>query len=384
MKDSIILALTAGRAGSYFFQSLFDSHPQLICFPPIYTSALLGQIIRKKLNISSAEKAFEALDRFHNGAMLGAELEQKSAPARLLELCNFNMPKSFDYTEYKRHFLEIYKLIESESSGDYLLLLFKSMCYAYDSVLSNPNKVSINTHKTIFFQFHTNDYILINWFAKRFDKIYLPTMLRSPLVGLNSSFSFKLKAQAAKLATITPHSLTAFLRLQLYCGNRIPGENIHHFGIKLESLHKAPELTLQAICQRLCLDYSESVLDSTISGVKWTNFQGKETKSSFMPEYINENTKIDDFIPELDANILGSMMIDKFQSWDYLKNFEYIPNHAELSKNHYLLTEYLPHVSTYDQALNAYKNQTPIIRHHDLQFFLAYGDSAYTTNIEVI
>ena len=44
IKNELTFIFPYGRSGSMFVHSLLDSHPELICFPPIYSFTLLSNL----------------------------------------------------------------------------------------------------------------------------------------------------------------------------------------------------------------------------------------------------------------------------------------------------------------------------------------------------
>ncbi len=379
--SDIILILTYGRAGSYFIQSLLDSHPELICFPPMYTSAFIQEIDKKNLDISNANAAYDTLMAYNDGFMLGKTEHTNNHIAEMVRISNLEVNIGISLEAFKTKFLTFYEQVKKETS-DLKLCLVKTMSYAFDAAINDYEDIDIAKQKKILFQCHRVDYTLINWFSEQFDHLDLLHMLRSPLTTLCSSMRYSLKLDKDGIATFSTKVLENYLKFLFFTGDVIAKPNISHFGVRLEFLHQQPNLTLEKLAKRLNISFHENLLTSTFGGKDWTNFEGKEHLSLFNPDHVREGTLIDDITPYKDAAFLGLRLKSKYDHWHYQHDF---PGPSrDTDANHFLLVEYLAVCKDMQSAEAAYAKQQPIYRSREMQFFFDYACSHQQNLIEVL
>ncbi|WP_143871769.1 hypothetical protein [Catenovulum sediminis] len=374
--NDIVIIVYYGRSGSYFLHSLLDSHPDLICLPPIINSFQF-ELSKCPTDITTVESGFSFVEKKF-GPFFGASYKaEQENYFRQCETGNLDVDNICEYHKFKKYFFYYFNLLTSEGYTD-KLRLFLTINYSFDSCLNGEQSIERLKQKKIVFQLHNPLYDQINWYAKNFNKCTVLQMVRSPLVALRSLLRCKMESN-----NLTPDNLVKILGQLFFNATQHPNHAVKHIGIKLEDLHASPNAILSRLCNRLAIQWDDCLLRSSFGGRRWSNVKGREHISGFSP---SSQAKIclSDLIPVLDEKILLKLFAARYRSWGYQLPSELEEDPLQVLKTHTLLIEYLPYFSSIELARKAYEKQLLITRSEKVLFFYRYVLSFNEPFIEVI
>lgn len=380
--DEIIAILPYGRSGTLFIQSLLDSHPELICLPPIYNHHLLTHLQQNEESLVAADMAFEVLYNFFENCLLGNNAPTKEVNIRGIQNLNISLKVPFSHEQFKAAFFEIFGTL-SYLREDPVFRTFKATFLAYDLAISSDVNVR-NKPKKLVFQLHMADAAKIAWLAKRCQKLHILQMLRSPLISFASDIRSGVANQKNGFGKLTTEGIAHHALRMFFSQALVERENVNHFGVSLERLHEMPERTLDKLSNVLDIPLHETLNLSTFSGNYWGNFKGKENIQMFSPEAVNENCAIDDILPGKDANLFGSLLQRFFVKWGYRENYDSNCINVDEALTHRFYFEYLPHFKNLSDARVAWKEQAVVPRAAKFAFALKYAVNDNFNAIEVL
>lgn len=383
MLNHVALIVSYGRSGTYFMQSLLDGHPELISFPPIYTSAFLNELLLMKQELKTKDGVLDFTLNFYEGCFLGRESFERPDVKSLIQTINMDVRVPFSESEFSESYHLAYTYMEGKTDN-LDVLFFCTLMLAFDCALYRHKDVKRSASKKLLFQLHRADFFLIDWFSKNFKSISLIHMIRAPLVTFRSNVKFMLELRESQGAAFSHKTLNGYLKMLLFGGSKVDKQNVDHFAVKLESLHAEPQRILGLLCHRLGIKWVDTLLVSSINAQSWSNLAGRQHISSFMPDKVNEQICVSDLIPEQDAIILESALSDKLSVWEYATMASGRTASQSRVDTHRLLVEYLPSTSSVYLAQQASKDQIPIFRDRETLFLLTYARMKNHQWIEVL
>ena len=247
----IIGLLSCGRSGADLFQSLLDSHEEILQFPGylIFDSKLFNILsITNKREI--AKKFCEEYPQFFDSRINKEERHHQLGP------------KKNDYfLVNKKKFIENFKKNGSTKGGKFQTLI--SLNKSYYEVTKRPIKkikiVMIHFH--LFFNF-------VN-FQKKFDnnvRITIVLTLRDILASLSSTCY---KWSRYKPKALDAHTLYLNMLSHIKQIFRLKRINKKIFVIQMEKLHTENDKVMRDFCKIFNIRFKKSLSQSTYFGKKW-------------------------------------------------------------------------------------------------------------------
>lgn len=369
MESHVVLIFPYGRSGSLFIQSLLDGHPELICFPPIYTFSFLQKLSKSKGALNDADALLDVIFSYSNGRMLGRVQPDRKGKMDIFSYSNIDLHSPFTEQEFRDRFSLFFRTMIIEEDEP-ILRAFKTMVYAFDAALNKHNSIAISKSKKVVFQAHSFDWNWINWFAGKVDKLSLLHMVRKPLSTFHSDIKSKLAQRDLGIGAFTANLLSDLAKHILTGPLLFKKKGVDHFVVKLEDVHAGPDKLLARLATKLSIGSYDGFFTSSFSGRSWTNFIGKEHVPTFNP--MPASTSYADLLTERDVDIIGSMLGRRYDCWNYDRDFNQIANPFEQIEQYSLLIEYLPYIRNDAQRLAAYEKQVPVPRNENLKYFLQY------------
>ena len=313
--------------------------------------------------------------------MLGKPCVLESDNNNIFNYTNIQGHCPFSIQDFSIRFRHFYPMLIKQSENK-LLNAFLCMMYAYDGAVTGHCDLELARSKKLVFQAHHFDYNWINWFSKQFDKVNLLLMVRSPLQSLYSDIKSKLHQHQLGVSRLSNGMLSGILRHFLFGGYRYFAENVEHFAIRLEDLHQHTDSTLRAMAARLGIQADQSLYQSTFSGQPWTNFKGKENQPIFSPNM--KLADISDLIPAADSSTLGTLLLKRYQRWDYELDFEPVSCPQDSVESRMMLMEYLPYMKSQAKLSATYARQVDVRRDEDLELILRLSTRFSQPIVELI
>ncbi len=301
-----------GRSGSVFFQSLLDSHPNIITIPGTYVMGFNDFWILEASNSSKEDIIIKFINRYDvlfnakshvpiygSGENAGIELGFDSMGSQRNEAI------SIDRQRFFAHLNRILVGTSTPSRKDF----FKAIHIAYFYALHD--RYNSDYEPIIIFQLHTPAQSRAIQLLKDFpETIYLNTV-REPVQTFSSHLKMGLNS-----GSLTHDNVLYCLRHALTGGTPIFEELRHQsWAIKLEDLHNRPEKILSAVCKVLDIPWHQALMSSTFNGKLWWNVRVSEQVNGFTDKIISK--KNDEVLTNFDRFRLEVLFSEKNKAWDY-------------------------------------------------------------------
>ena len=248
----LILLTAGGRAGSDFFHSLLDEHPEILQFPGylrvnenlIKILTTINLYKQAKLFTKYYPEFFESkINKFERWNKLG---EKKN--------------KSFKIN--KKKFIQKFVFISKKKKANNNLNILKNFHLAYFLA----RKKSIKNLKIFFVHTH-----LLKWtkdFIKIFDvkNVEIIHTIRHPISAISAPLKSWLNFKNGK----NFFSKDLFFQLNLVVNSIYDLTNLGNvYTIQLERLHTKNNLVMKNFCNKFNISYKQSLTKSTKNGLKW-------------------------------------------------------------------------------------------------------------------
>ncbi|TVX93573.1 hypothetical protein [Paenibacillus agilis] len=340
--DSMEKALSLnylGRSGSIYFGSLLDSHDEIIVLPPgiLYDPFpyLYTQFISRKAEVT---------------------LDQ------LMSCFSFNQPLFGNYDEwikmkysdgnkfydddYNNHFVSIMKRVLSlkiKQSKGFVSekFLIKAMYYAHHKV-SGKEQIFKKRVPYILNQFHTSDAMSIKKFSALFPTTVILMTIRNIIQSMGSAMAALQRENKGEL-----HGRSVINLLYYFSENIILRElskTNRVILVQIENLNICPVDTMRDIVKKLCIDWQDCLLQSTILGR--TLYDGYVDTSNVQyengPRLTGISKHYDEYFNPFDRYRLESLFLPLLKQWGYtVKERRDDNDWEELSKIPFKFEEYL-------------------------------------------
>lgn len=308
-----------GTSGTTLLHSLLDGHPQILQMPGLLNREFFdvwGKI--KNLAPDAAVTAyldanrhfFEkpaqpdglGLDRLGESENLSVLIDRNAFKSELISLLNGN-----PFTR-KNLFISVY-IAYAKATGAFS---------------DEPNKF-------ISFPVHSLPADQVLQLQEDFPDLKLVYMIRDPVASFVSSLSHLMALHRRNkvfrfnfLESTCAYMLCDTLRRndsphRTYGPIKYPFSRFEEcVAVKLEQLHKEPEITMRALAAWLGLKWDDALLKSTFNGLKWWNRPESPKISGFGNAIQKSNRdKRVEFISNLDAFRISLCTFSKMRQWDY-------------------------------------------------------------------
>lgn len=246
---NFLILMTGGRSGSDFFQSLCDSHPEILQFPGIIN-------LTEDLFLENNPKNILNIFFNSNKFFFDSRLNVKERLDKLGEFKNeyFKVPVEKFYL----NFIKIYKKT-NKSNLEKIITLHKAYALSCNE--------DIKKKKIILIHLHVIEYLrLFNKFINVKDIKILITY-RDPLVSLKSTVNHWSQYHKGKF--LTPSDLFWNINLHTNFFNQIKIFSNNLYVIKLEDLHLHSRVVLKKFCKILKIKFNKCLLKSTYLNKRW-------------------------------------------------------------------------------------------------------------------
>ena len=292
--------LTTGRTGSDFFQSLLDSHPQVLTFNGHFQFHLFW---RNSICVNAGKFTLpDLIDEF-----IGKHIQKFNSKYDLIEGkdrlgINKNQFIEIDKTIFKEFFLKIMNK-QTINSKNCLLGIYGA--YAL-SLNQNLDKKKLFIH-----HLHRHDELC--YFLKDFPKSKIISMTRDPRSNYYSGVNHH-----KKYNPVSMNGAHHYFYIKRIIDDIEPLKKLgnDYTSIKLEDLGDVR--ILQIISDWLSIRYNETMLQSTWAGLIWnadrlTTIERKG--SGFCKELLNNNWK--NQLSRKDKYLLNFLMMDRLKHYGY-------------------------------------------------------------------
>lgn len=307
-----------GRSGSFFLQSLLDSHPNILMIPGDYLMVFylfwnnleekFGKLIDKKI---ITEKFYEAFIFIFDANLKTNYFKWNSkfsgafGKRHNFDAMGENGDKilGVDKDKFVFEIEEVLRTKETISRKDFFIAIHIAYYYAlgrnYDS-FTNP-KILFNPHT-----YEIDSYLELNEDFKIRKNI---CMVRDPIQSFGSHIKY--------VSKLTPMTIERLLRIinQMLYGGTINRQINNTKSVRLEDIHNNPTNTLKMICKFLNIEWNECLLESTFDGYKWWNGKISERVNGFSKNIISK--KHEDIFSEYDKDRLRIVFDLKYKTWNY-------------------------------------------------------------------
>ena len=249
----LILLTAGGRAGSDFFHSLLDGHPQILQFPGYLRIDENLKIILKTRNSQKKAKLFvKFYPEFFNSKLNKFERWNKLG----------NKKNSY-FKVNKKKFINNYCKLSGENEN--LISNYKSLINLHLAYYMTRKK-KIKNLKILFIHTH-----LLNWTKKFVDifkikKVDILHTIRHPLSSISSPIKSWLSYEGGK--NFFPKDLFFQIDTAVNCIFDLKKLGNVHI-ISLERLHKHNKKLMKNFCKKFKIKYNSVLGQSTKNDLKW-------------------------------------------------------------------------------------------------------------------
>jgi len=246
----ILLLVAGGRAGSDFFQSLLDSHSQILQFPGVLLANNLEKIINSKSNKEMATNFVKEYPHFFNSKIHKLERWNR-----------LGKNKNQSFTVNKKKFIESFLFFSKDKE-----LNKKDILINFHKAYAKARNIDCSKKKILFI--HTHLLSLTKTFIKIFDlkNFEFVHTIRHPLSSISSPIKTWLNYKTG--SAFFPKDLFFHLDLALKCINDLKKINkVHVF--QLEKLHTQNIKMMKVFCKKFKIKYEKNLIKSTKNGLTW-------------------------------------------------------------------------------------------------------------------
>ena len=316
----VVLLAAGGRAGSDFFHSLIDGHPEILQFPGYLRVNKLKPILNYDTHIKIAKTFIKSFPEFFDSRNEKFERWDK-----------LGQGKNKHFKINKKKFISSFIKISKKKNSFNKLEIIKNLHFSYFKAKGDKKE------KKILF-IHTH---LLSW-TKLFIKITglkefeILHTIRHPLAAINSNLRTWLTFQNG--AHYFPKDLYYHLDKICNCINDLIKLNkkkkVHI--VQLEKLHLENKKFMIDFCKKFKIKYEYCLCKSTKNGLKWWGDMGTKKWISG----INKNFKIkidEKYFYKRDLIFFQNLTIDIAKKYNYQlmypkKNiyFNFLPMKCEI------------------------------------------------------
>ena len=270
-----VLLVATGRTGTDFFQSLLDSHPQILQFPGVWTYHQWWQVARCRNNVSDLVNEFiwQASPAYNHISKFISCYDTMERWDKLGDKKNESFKVNID--AFRNHMLNIFSERELNRQNFFLAL---NLAYGM------ATNIDIFNTKILFYHIHQSDKIAA--FKEDFSDFDVITMVREPRNTLVSGIE---NWKKYKIDVKYTSSFLHYTLKRIFQGSEailLYTNNIR--SIKLEDLHLYPEDVMKEFCGAHGLKHDDCLFLSTYQGKKWW---GDEISGKYLDGFSSNVTK---------------------------------------------------------------------------------------------
>ena len=298
--------VTTGRTGSDFFQSLLDSHPQVLTFNG---NLNFHHFWKNSQCVKSGE--FDLSDLIHE--FIGKYIERFKSRYDYIERKdqlgeNYNQCLDIDLDKFGQCFIDIMDG-NTVTSKHCLLSIYGAYAIAMGQNID---------HKTLFFH-HIHHHHGLQAFIKDFPDTKIISMTRDPRANIVSGIYNHKKYKSESMNGAHQYF---YINRILKDANALKQYKNEFVSIKLESL--GSNETLKKIAIWLEINYNEQLNKSTWGGLIWNGdrlSQNKRSGTGFSKEMLKNNWE--DSMTIKDKYIFNFLMYNRLKHYDYFCKKKY-------------------------------------------------------------
>jgi hypothetical protein len=270
-----VLLVATGRTGSDFFQSLLDSHPQILQLPGAWFFQQWWQVARCRNNVSDLVEEFiwQTSPSYNHISKFISCYNTIERWGKLGDKKNESFKVNID--AFRKHMLNIFSERELNRQNFFLAL---NLAYGM------ATNIDIFNTKILFYHIHQSDKLAA--FKEDFFDFDVIPMVREPRNTLVSGIENWSKY---KIDTSYNSSFLHYTLRRIFHGAEtilLYTNNIR--SIKLEDLHLYPEVVMREFCGAYGLKHDDCLFHSTYHGKKWW---GDEISGKYLDGFSNNVTK---------------------------------------------------------------------------------------------
>jgi len=292
--------VTTGRTGSDFFQSLLDSHPQVLTFNGHFD---FYDFWEKSTCVNCGE--FDLSDFIYE--FIGKYIEKFKSRYDYIERKdqlgeNYNQCLDVDIHNFEQCFIDIMGA-NNVSPKNCLLSIYGAYAISLGQEIN---------HKTIFFH-HIHHHKRLGSFIKDFPDTKIISMTRDPRANIVSGIYNHKKYKSESMGGAQQYF---YINRILKDANALKQYGNEFISIKLESLGSLE--TLKKIAAWLEIDYDEQLQKSSWGGLVWNGdrlSQKKRSGTGFSKNLLKNNWQ--DQLSKKDKYIFNFLMYKRLKHYDY-------------------------------------------------------------------
>ena len=274
---NMVAMLGLASAATGLFHSLLDGHPEISILPGVYMSGYFGRGVWQKIvkqGYSGTATQFADLYR----VLFDARNQQKPPPPHLADTFgldigvgvaegydklgeNHDTPLQLDRSGFLANLEQILATQESINHGSF----FEHIHHAYEKSLGND----FSQKKVLLHHLHKYEFFSMSNMLKNFPAAKLLTIIRNPVQGCeswaNRAINNKFISNGYRRYFDTIGRLTITLRDI----NSVEFSLQDSVGIRVEDIKQKPQETMQRLAAWLGVEYSPTLHEATIQGLKW-------------------------------------------------------------------------------------------------------------------
>lgn len=310
--DKVLTICFYGRSGSVFFQSLLDSHPNILTIPGTYISGF-GPFWEHEAIGLKKEDLIDAFIYRHD-VMFNVKSSRETyfgQPYNGITLNFDSMGENKDEClginkdTFRKYLNKVLENQEHVTRKDF----FRAIHIAYYYSLGRTYES--DTKPIIVFQLHAPSKVNAMFLKDFLDVTYI-FMIRNPVQSLISHIKHYVETYGVKSDDIL------YLIKDIISGG-VPvfeEDRERTYSIKLEDLHKNSKLVLKRVCKLLNIEWNDILMESTFDGLKWWNLKGAPQVNGFGDKIISK--KHEDALNSFDRFRLEVVLKKKHNSWKYI------------------------------------------------------------------
>ena len=281
-KAGKVFLLASGPAGSMFFQSLFDSSPQILMVPTVFKAY---RLFNETKNMSADDMAYFIINQSKLKYIF-----QKKKTSTLGDFSNFKISRNIFKNEFGKYWG---RGIRNEKR--FLESVHYAFMMATGKIIYDFNTIFVHIHSGQEIPKLLNDYPDAKWLL----------IVRNPIAMFYSTY-VGFKTYSARIFGYDYCWMKALLILSIRPGNCSSNITIleklrkdRYFIIKNEELHSNLEGVIKDITMKIGIKFNDSLLRSTMGGVPYvsTSVLNRDirgaSKKLLEPKHKNELSEMD-------------------------------------------------------------------------------------------
>ncbi|MBF0125683.1 MAG: sulfotransferase [Magnetococcales bacterium] len=303
--EKVVAVCFYGRSGSYFLQSLLDSHPRVMTiFGNLYTFFHEFWNAHQELD---RDKLIIAFCQYYAFIFDGRNQCQADASGHLDKMgANEDQKVGVDPILFLDALHAILDTVENLTRRK----LFQAVHMAFHLALGRP----LIPNPLIVYQLHNPKDARTSAMIEDFPDTLFLHMIREPLQSMNSHFRVYYEQNPRAMS----FKSCAWVVQGILAGGRaiIPSYQVRSRAVRLEDLKEDPRGSMERICRWIGIEWHDSLLHSTVNGEQYW-FSGSEGKrlKGFEKEHLKQ--KRSRYFTRFDQFRFDLLLAKKRRHWGY-------------------------------------------------------------------